>query len=299
MTRHIAETLVSNIKQYIAIEQLPAGARLTERGLAERFHVSRSPVREALRRLALEGIMQEHVEGGYAVSAEGAELEELPGAPERGGDELEKVYFAIAEHRLSGALPEKVTENELTRRYGVTRAQLTGILRRMSQEGWIERLPGHGWRFLPVLTSAETYDQGYRFRILIESAGILEPTFRLNEASLKRCEIQQQHLLNHIKEVSAADLFNANKMLHETIAECSGNVFILESLKRLNSLRRLMEYRKSVDREASARRCREHLALIELLLNGQQEAAADFIKLHLRDAARAKSVRTAVEVLGK
>jgi DNA-binding GntR family transcriptional regulator len=142
-----------------------------------------------------------------------------------------------------------------------------------------------------VLTSADTYDQSYRFRILIEAAGILEPTFRVNEAALKRCEAQQRELLEHINEASAADIFNANILLHETIAECSGNTFILESLKRLNSLRRLMEYRKSVDREAAARRCREHLQLIELLLTSQLEAAADFIRLHLRDAAREKSAR--------
>lgn len=291
MSRNIAATLVNNIKQFIVIEKLPAGARLTERGLAERFHVSRSPVREALKRLAQDGIMEEHHDGGYAVSSQGAALEEISSSEHADDNELESVYFSIAEQRLSGILPERVTENELTRRYNVTRAQLGSILRRMSQEGWIERLPGHGWRFLPVLTSADTYDQGYRFRIMIESAGILEPTFRLNEAALKRCRTQQEWLLERIEEVSAADLFNANKLLHETIAECSGNVFILESLKRLNSLRRLMEYRKSVVREAAARRCREHLTLIDLLLSGQQEAAADFMRLHLRDAAREKSAR--------
>jgi len=74
------------------------------------------------------------------------------------------------------------------------------------------------------------------------------------------------------------------------VPACSGNVFIVESLKRINRLRRLMEYRKAVDRHAAARRCREHKTLIELLLSGQREAAADFIRLHLRDAAREKAM---------
>ena len=186
------------------------------------------------------------------------------------------------------------TENDMTRRYGVTRAQLSAILRRISQEGWIERLPGHGWRFLPVLTSAETCDQGYRFRILIESAGILETTFRLDEPVLRRCQAQQRALLERIADVSAADLFNANTFLHESIADCSGNVFILESLKRLNSLRRLMEYRKSVDREAAARRCLEHLTLIGLLLDSQRQAAADFMTAHLRDTSSRPGTTSAI-----
>jgi DNA-binding GntR family transcriptional regulator len=67
-------------------------------------------------------------------------------------------------------------------------------------------------------------------------------------------------------------------------------VFFVESLKRINRLRRLMEYRKAVNRGAVARRCREHRTLIELLLTGQHEAVADFIRLHLRDAARDKAM---------
>jgi DNA-binding GntR family transcriptional regulator len=291
MPRRISDTLVLQIKQYIGAEHLPAGTRLTERALSERFQVSRSPVREALKRLADEGVLEEQKDGGHAVSHAGARLSGEPEHSFTTPDPLEQAYFAIAEDRLAGKLPERVTENEFARRYDLTRAQLAAVLRRMAQEGWVERLPGHGWRFRPVLTSADTYDQGYRFRILIEAAGILEPTFRINEALLKRCRQQQRELLDHIHEVSAADIFDANTLLHETIAECSGNVFILDSLKRLNSLRRLMEYRKSFDREAAARRCREHLDLIDLLLAGRQEAAADFIRLHLRDAAREKSAR--------
>jgi DNA-binding GntR family transcriptional regulator len=176
------------------------------------------------------------------------------------------------------------------RRYGLTKAQLSAILQRIVHEGWIERTPGHGWRFLPILTSPETYDQGYRFRILIESAALSEPGFKVDEVALKRCLAEQQELINGAVEwASPAQLFEANARLHETIAGFSGNVFIVESLKRINRLRRLMEYKKVVDREAAARRCKEHKVLIELLLNGQREAACDFIRLHLRDAAREKS----------
>jgi DNA-binding GntR family transcriptional regulator len=184
-----------------------------------------------------------------------------------------------------------VTESDLMRRYGLTKVQLATLLRRIVNEGWIERLPGHGWQFLPILTSGETYDQAYRFRILIESAALNEPRFRVDEAALRKCLAEQQALIDGAVEwASPAQLFDANTRLHETIASFSGNVFIVESLKRINRLRRLMEYRKAVDREAAARRCREHKTLIELLLSGQREAAADFIRLHLRDAAREKAM---------
>ncbi|WP_409364696.1 GntR family transcriptional regulator [Burkholderia sp. Bp9011] len=266
------------------------GTRLPERSLAEQFNVSRSPVREALKRLAARAVVMPHPDGGYAVAESAASLDAVdsPELADTAADE--ETYLSIAEDRLAGKLPDRVTENELMRRYGVTRAQLNAILRRMVQEGWIERRPGHGWMFQSVLTSAETYRQGYRYRLLIEAAGILEPTFRVDRDALMRCRAEQEALANGgARTASPAALFDANSRLHETIAACSGNVFILDGLRRLDRLRRLMEYRKSVDRDQAERRCREHVTLIDLLLTDQREAAADFMKLHLHNAVREKT----------
>jgi len=290
MTRALADVLAANIHQYIARTPLAPGTRLPERALAEQFKVSRSPVREALKRLAAQAVVAAHPDGGYAVAEAVVPAAAATTSEPETGDANEQTYLAIAEDRLAGDLPERVTENELMRRYGVTRAQLNAILRRMAQEGWIERRPGHGWMFQPVLTSAETYRQGYRYRLLIESAGILEPTFQLDRAALLRCQAEQQVLANGgVRTASPAVLFDANSRLHETIAACSGNAFIVDGLRRLDRLRRLMEYRKAVDRDQAERRCREHLTLIDLLLTDQREAAADFLKLHLHNAVREKT----------
>ena len=286
MTRGLAEHVAANIEAWLAEDQIGHGTPLTERALAERFHVSRSPVREALQLLAQRGVIEPREDGGYVAGARVSSSPFLTLAP---ADD-EPTYLKIAGDRLEGRLPERISESELMRRYDVTRVRLAAVLRRITNEGWAERLPGRGWRFLPVLDSGAAYDQGYRLRILLEPAAILEPTWALDEAVLRRCRAEQQVLADGAAEwASAAQLFDANSRLHETIAGFSGNVFIADALRRVNRLRRLMEYRKAVDRTASARRCREHLVLIDLLLSGQCEAAADFMRLHLRDAAREKA----------
>ena len=38
--------------------------------------------------------------------------------------------------------------------------------------------PGHGWEFLPVLTSLQSYRGSYRFRQLIEIDGLLPWNFK-------------------------------------------------------------------------------------------------------------------------
>ena len=285
----LADQLAMSIEGLIGAGELKPGDALAERFLAERLDVSRSPIRQALKILEDKGQVVPREEGGYTVATT-PKLPALEILTHSSVDNIEPIYLKIAEDRLEGRLPDKISESDLMRRFDLTKAQLSAILQRIVHEGWIERLPGHGWRFLPILTSPETYDQGYRFRILIESAALMEPGFKVDELALRRCLAEQQELIDGAVEwASPAQLFDANARLHETIAGFSGNVFIVESLKRINRLRRLMEYKKVVDREAAARRCKEHKVLIELLLNGQREAACDFIRLHLRDAAREKS----------
>src|SRR5690349_4953493 len=55
------------IREAILDGELPAGARLKEDELAERLDVSRTPVREALRRLEAEGLVVHEPKRGAAV----------------------------------------------------------------------------------------------------------------------------------------------------------------------------------------------------------------------------------------
>jgi DNA-binding GntR family transcriptional regulator len=159
---------------------------------------------------------------------------------------------------------------------------LARLLRRMTQEGWIERLPGHGWTFLPVLTSLEAYEDSYRFRQLIEPAALLEPRWTLDRPALQARRAEQLWLVNGgVFEVSDAKLFELNSGLHETIMECSRNAFLIESLRRVDRLRRLIEYRQTLDRKVSREQCLEHVEILDLVLAGRNEDASTTMKRHL------------------
>jgi DNA-binding GntR family transcriptional regulator len=55
------------IRQLIITGELPAGEQLRQRDLAQRFHVSQTPVREALRRLESEGLVVGDTHRGFTV----------------------------------------------------------------------------------------------------------------------------------------------------------------------------------------------------------------------------------------
>jgi len=288
-TTPLIVSLADQIVAHIRTDKLSEGDRLVERKLAEQLRVSRSPVRNAMKLLHEAGVLKQGEGGGYMIADVGA-AEKLSRESASTEDD-EQIYLTIADDRLHGRLPEKITESEFLRRYDLTKGQLSKILLRMANEGWIERLPGHGWAFLPVLTSLQAYEDSYRFRLLIEPAALLEPTFNLNRPALLRCREEQEWLVNGgIWTVSDAKLFGLNSGMHEAIIECCQNSFFIDALNRLDRLRRLIDYRQMLDRNSARERCLEHIELLDLILAGKNEEASRYMARHLEDLGRLKTV---------
>jgi DNA-binding GntR family transcriptional regulator len=274
LTRQIAARIVD----YIREERAPEGTRLVERTLAEHLRVSRSPVRSALRLLEDDGVVALTERGGYTVLRAGDQLV----TPDEDPNTDDQPYLQIAADRLDGVLPDRITENALGRRYGLAPAQLARILRRVNAEGWIERLPGYGWEFQPVLTSQRAYEDSYRFRLTIEPAALLEPSFVLDRRPIEEVRAQQQELADgRIRSVGNAELFDLNRSFHEAIMECSGNAFFVDTLRRIDNLRRLIEYRRSLPRDRAVVRCREHVAIADLVLAERLPEASEAMRRHL------------------
>ncbi|MEU8733637.1 GntR family transcriptional regulator [Streptomyces tendae] len=285
LTRQTATRIV----EYIAASDLAVGTRLVERALAERLRVSRSPIRQALRLLAQDGVVATAERGGYTVAVAGRSLTDVPSVASAEGD-IEHVYLRIAADRLDGRLPERVTENALTRRYDLTSRQLTHVLRRIAVEGWIERLPGYGWEFQPMLTSMNSYQDSYRFRLTIEPAAVLESSFVLDREALETVRVQQQRLIDgEIRTIGNAQLYDLNSRFHETIVMCSRNSFFIDSLHRVNRLRRLIEYQRTLQRDRAAVRCAEHVRIADLLLSGERDEAAACLREHLASVSHEKT----------
>jgi DNA-binding GntR family transcriptional regulator len=285
LVHRVAAEIVGRIRDH----RMPPGTRLVERELAEQLRVSRSPVRGALRLLADDGVVAPGDAGGYVVRQAPEALAapaSRPGPTSDDGD----LYLRIAGDRLDGVLPERVTEAALVRRYDLTPAQLTRVLRRISGEGWIDRLPGYGWTFLPMLSSLAAYQDSYRFRLVIEPAAIREPTFALDRVAISKVRQQQQDLVDGgIWTIGNAELFDLNRSFHEAVIACARNAFFTDALCRVDNLRRLIEYRRSLERGRAVVRCREHVALADLLLSGDTGAAAACMHEHLATVGEEKT----------
>jgi len=77
-TRTLAEQIAARLRDDVLSGRLAAGARLSQEALAERFRVSRIPIRDALRQLQSEGLVDGHPRLGTTVAElSAADLEEL------------------------------------------------------------------------------------------------------------------------------------------------------------------------------------------------------------------------------
>jgi len=288
----LATQMTSRILDYIRSNDLKAEQHLPSQTLADALRVSRAPINAALQILEDMKVVRSEPNRGFFLVRDARDLPER-GATESAEPELEdEWYFAIAKDRLEGKLPDRISENELMRRYGLSRTRLLKILTKIADEGWIERLPGNGWAFGPMLTSREGYQQGYQLRVALEPHALLLPSFTIDRAAFAAAREQQQWLLDGAyKRASRAEIFAANAEFHEMLVGCARNPFFLDAVKRVNRLRRLVEYRITVDRGRLPVQCREHINILTLLETGLRQEASDFLRVHITGAGLIKIPR--------
>ncbi|TKV70541.1 GntR family transcriptional regulator [Rhizobium sp. AU243] len=284
----LTSNIAREISQLIRSGDLKPEEHLSTQGLADKFGVSRSPVREAMQTLFEQGLLEQKHNRGFFVSAKvGVELVEAP------SDQLQETmsdYHRLAEDWLTDRIPADVTEQMLRARYGFTKAQVNDILMRAAREGWAERKQGYGWRFLPVAKTAEAFEQIYRFRMLIEPAAMLEPTFTLDRKIIEeQRRIQSRMLETDIRTLPAERLLYNGSLFHEELIRMSGNPFFHLSLVRVNRMRRLLEYRSNVDRDRLHVQCEDHLTILSLLEQGEIVEASYAMRRHLGGALTRKS----------
>jgi DNA-binding GntR family transcriptional regulator len=281
-------SITSQILGLIQADAMPAGSHLPAQAFADRLRVSRSPVNESLSFLAEKGILQRQPNRGYflvsPIESSDAVAKEL-GLIE--SDAVTEVYFRIADDRLRGMLPDEFTEVMLKQRYGLTPAQLNTVLSRITNEGWVEKKPGYGWQFSTMLTTADSLLQSYRLRLALEPAALLEPGYHLPSHVIARCRAAEKHLLEGGIQTDTADqLHDRGVRFHEALVEGSGNPFFIDTIRRVNRVRRLLSYRSMQDRTRYKEHCRQHLHLLDLIERGRNEDASKAMAEHLASTLR-------------
>jgi DNA-binding GntR family transcriptional regulator len=275
--RDLAERILDLARQ----RGLAVGSRLPEQQIAQACNVSRTPVRAALRLLSEQGFVQWQPEIGYSLAVDltvpALANAELPNAAE---DDLAQ---AILRDRAARRLDETVTVSAIMRRYSVRRNAVLNALKRLSEDGLVEKAPGQSWLIRPALDGADAQAESYEFRLLVEPMAIAAPGFRFDASRAAVLRERMEALLSladasfDIREFQRLDAD-----FHDMIAKGAANRFVAEALAGHLRLRRLPGALAGVNIYRLRQSTREHLAILDQLDARQFEAAADLLKVHLR-----------------
>lgn len=298
--RALTQNIAKEISFLILSGTIGTGTHLSAQQLADKFGVSRSPIREALIMLTDQGILEQKPNRGFFTrKREFSERSKMVSDVIQTGGDV-KIYDRIVDDWLQDRIPGEVTEQQLRERYKVTKSQLHSILVRAVREGWAEQKPGYGWRFLEVAKTPEAFEQIYRFRMLIEPAAMFEPGFSINRRVLDKLRRDLEKLLSlnidqlpeeYLRDYGAMYILESGLRFHEELIKLSGNPFFYTSLVRVNRMRRLLEYRRRINREryTGQDEHRQHLEIISLLEKGDILEASSLLRQHLRGALLSKS----------
>jgi DNA-binding GntR family transcriptional regulator len=276
--------LARQILVYVFEQKLAQGHHLVETALADRFEVSRTLVRAALKHLADKGIVEPRRNQGYFLCKSWDQLNErVISVPPLAEDDL---YRRIVQDRIAGRIPERITQVALINRYATNRNTLLRVLTTMAEEGIVTKNKGHGWTFLPAINTAASLRSSYDFRRTLEPNGILLASFRVDQAALQRIRFAHVALLALADTAQGPDLFQLDAEFHEMIASFTNNSFFVQAVQQQNRLRRLVEYRGYENRRRVRVWVGEHLAVIEALQAGDHRLAAQLMDQHLEKAHR-------------
>lgn len=283
----LQQRILREIILYIRQSHMPEGTHLTASNLASQLDVSRSPVNIALQHLASMGVVIHDRNRGYFLAVDAEQLgEDITALVQNTEDPL---YLKLVDMRLAREIPEQILESDVMRLLEASRSTVSKLLARVQEEGWIERRAGQGWEFLPMIDSKEAYEESYIYRLAIEPAGLLSPSFKVDRKELENCLRQQEFIAaKGYLSMSPYELFEANCHFHEALALWSNNRFLHQSLVRLNKLRRLVEYRQASQRSPRRDQALEHVEILSCIAQGDQIEAAGLLRQHLNAARRGK-----------
>jgi DNA-binding GntR family transcriptional regulator len=271
-----------------------AGEKISDAALAREFGISRTPVRQVLQFLSDKGIIAQTDNRGFTLvrqPAAGENIDEL--VPP---SEVDTLYRRIMHARANGLIGSEASEMELLDHFGTSRGIVRRTLMRLSAEGLAERRDGHGWRFAECLDNRQAVNESYAFRTIIECGAVMEDTFRADPDALAALEREQVALLNApLASIEGSAWFEANARFHETVVSWSGNRFLVQSIRRQNSLRRMTEYAEFAElSEAGVRKAaRDHLAILEAIKADDRKLASAILFRHLSRSHAGAEVKPA------
>jgi len=188
----------------------------------------------------------------------------------RAGDE---VYATLKSEILNGKIGsgELLSENEIAKRFSISRTPVREALNKLACEGLTEVLPQRGHQVRTI--SFSEIVEAFHLREMLEVEAIGEAARRITDEDLA-------HLKGIIESVgeNVGNTIMANYLFHTSIARISGNRLLAEFVEEL-----LMRMQRLLIDTPTLFDPNPELGIIEVLSRRDPEAARQVMQEHLQD----------------
>lgn len=183
----VRERTYKSLRKQLLIGQFRPNQRLTEEFLAKKLGVSRTPVREALHKLELEGLVKPAGARGFCV-------------PEGSIAEMEELFEirGILEGHALASLCDSVTSENIK--------ELSQLIIKAEQafaSGNLEHVFTHNTRFHDLLYRLAAKEKPRLYSMIEE---IRENVLRYRKSTLNRCQGAKRSIAGHKKIIMALEL---------------------------------------------------------------------------------------------
>ncbi|PSW17283.1 FCD domain-containing protein [Photobacterium sanctipauli] len=269
----LQQDLLSKVIARLKVENAQAGSSLNESSLAQQFEVSRTPMRAVLKHLVAQDIAKAVPYKGFVLQVDAASIETI-GSGDNEQPDQEQLYLRLLMDLFFGEIEDSFSEKELQERYQANRGEIQSVLRLLENDAILRRSPGYKWQLNGVLNTLDRHAESYRCRLIFEPATLLEPSWELDRELLERCRERHLQAIANPEKINASQLFGLSADFHEALVACSGNRFLLNIMQQHNRLRKATDLVSMHLQSSVSKSCQRRLDIIELVLDGNNQAAS-------------------------
>lgn len=199
----------------------------------------------------------------------------------RQGPALDRVVAALEEDIVLGKLHprERLIEEDLCERFGVTRHILRLVFAELSRMGIVERIPNRG--ALVQAFSTRDVEQLYSLREMLETSAAAQIEFPVKPEDLEELKIIQSDHDKSIEHNDLVEVFRSNRRFHSKLFALCGNTYLAEAIETYAQRAHGIRFHVLIS-PAKRRKARdEHHMMIDAITRQDRAALIELCRNHL------------------
>lgn len=207
----------------------------------------------------------------------------------------EQAYDQIRQDIVSGVLKEheRLTEQALAKRIGLSRTPVREAIKRLIHEGFIENESGYSTRVASF--SVDEAEQIFQLRIMLEGYGIrraAEFATKPQISNLRKLATHMSKLVSTNSAIDFDDIARANEQFHRTIAEAANSARLTALISVAVDVGLVARTYRSYSEVALQRSCHHHHEMVDAIEARSPDWAESVMTSHLLAAQATTTVIT-------